>query len=94
VTGAVPGAAGHVSWLGHLGGLVGGAASGWVFRTRRGGARKAPAPASRPGLGTGGSGPAGGAGSGGAGSGGTGEFQPGAGNPRAELHKELRDLGY
>jgi membrane associated rhomboid family serine protease len=31
---AVPGAPNGVSWLAHLGGLVGGIASGWIFRER------------------------------------------------------------
>ena len=34
LTVAIPGAHG-VSWIGHLGGLVGGVAAGWIFRTRR-----------------------------------------------------------
>jgi membrane associated rhomboid family serine protease len=33
---AIPGAPGGVSWIGHLGGLIGGLISAWVFRTSRG----------------------------------------------------------
>ena len=66
-----------VSWIGHLGGLIGGIASGWIFRTRRtvpGTVRgKVPGdPGGRP--------PA------------TTVAVP-ADNPRADLHKELGDLG-
>ena len=53
LTVAIPGAHG-VSWIGHLGGLVGGVACGWIFRTRRPAkpAVKPPAnPAAGPGTG-------------------------------------------
>ncbi|WP_240677579.1 rhomboid family intramembrane serine protease [Actinacidiphila soli] len=42
LTVAVPGTPG-VSWLGHLGGLVGGVVGAWVFRDRRGGRAIEPA---------------------------------------------------
>jgi hypothetical protein len=76
LTVAIPGAPG-VSWIGHLGGLIGGIASGWIFRTRRtvpGTVQgKVPGdPGGRP--------PA------------TTVAIP-ADNPRADLHKELGDLG-
>jgi membrane associated rhomboid family serine protease len=79
LTVAIPGAHG-VSWIGHLGGLVGGIASGWIFRTRRGlprGGRAKP-----PGR----SGPAGPTKTG-------KELQVGQDHPRADLYKELGDLG-
>ncbi len=82
LTVAIPGTPG-VSWIGHLGGLVGGIASGWVFRSSRRGlnvARKDP---------------------GVTGSGstrasttrGTVAVPVSPDNPRADLHKELGDLG-
>ncbi|WP_377270179.1 rhomboid family intramembrane serine protease [Peterkaempfera sp. SMS 1(5)a] len=70
---AVPGTPG-VSWLGHLGGLVGGLAGAWIFRDRR-----RPRPARRVG---GESAPAV-----------SGAPSAPAGGPRADLHKELGDLG-
>lgn len=71
LTVAVPGTPG-VSWLGHLGGMIGGLAEAWLFRDRR----------SRAGAqrdGTGGA-P-------------DGSVQVSSDNPRADLHKELGDLG-
>jgi membrane associated rhomboid family serine protease len=77
LTVAIPGAPG-VSWIGHLGGLVGGVASGWIFRTRRtvpGTAQaKIPVDSGRaPGT--------------------TVSVPTTPDNPRADLYKELGDLG-
>ncbi len=47
LTVAIPGTPG-VSWIGHLGGLVGGLAAGWIFRARRG-PRRPTAPPRKPG---------------------------------------------
>jgi hypothetical protein len=76
LTVAIPGTPG-VSWMGHLGGLIGGVAAGWIFRTRRavsgtGRDKVSGGSAGRP--------PA------------TTVVVP-ANNPRADLHKELGDLG-
>jgi len=73
LTVAIPGTPG-VSWVGHLGGLIGGIAAGWVFRSRRGllAARKEPA---------------------GVTAGRTVAVPVSSDHPRADLHKELGDLG-
>ena len=76
LTVAIPGAHG-VSWVAHLGGLVGGIASGWIFRTRRGvprGRRTKPGATARSGSPS-------------------QELQVSPGHPRADLHKELGELG-
>ncbi|MET9877952.1 rhomboid family intramembrane serine protease [Actinacidiphila glaucinigra] len=75
LTVAVPGTPG-VSWLGHLGGLVGGLVGAWLFRDRR---VRGDRPARR-----GGGGPAAVT---------RGGVPLPADNPRADLHKELGDLG-
>ncbi len=79
LTVAIPGTPG-VSWIDHLGGLIGGLASGWIFRTKRR-ARRAdrtsPPPANSSGS----------------------PRQPGtavdltSANPRADLHRELGEMG-
>ena len=78
LTVALPGTPG-VSWIGHLGGLIGGIAAGWVFRSSKRGlniARKDPEV-----KGPGGTG------------GGTVAVPVSSDHPRADLHKELGDLG-
>ena len=78
LTVALPGTPG-VSWIGHLGGLLGGIAAGWVFRSSKRGlniARKDPevkGPGGTPGR--------------------TVAVPVSSDNPRADLHKELGDLG-
>jgi membrane associated rhomboid family serine protease len=74
LTVAIPGTPG-VSWLGHLGGLIGGVACGWIFRTRRGLPKVDRGKAVEPGR----SAPA--------------TVAVSADHPRADLHKELGDLG-
>jgi hypothetical protein len=78
LTVAIPGTPG-VSWIGHLGGLIGGIASGWIFRTRRTvpGTAKAKIPAD----------------SGGRAAASTVAVPTTPDNPRADLYKELGDLG-
>src|SRR3984957_5295938 len=80
LTVAIPGTPG-VSWIGHLGGLIGGIAAGWIFRTRRG---RRDRDQSRP---------AGGSGGGTSGRGSTVAVPVNPGNPRADLHRELGELG-
>ncbi|MEV6180314.1 rhomboid family intramembrane serine protease [Streptomyces sp. NPDC052015] len=80
LTVAVPGTPG-VSWLGHLGGLIGGLVGAWLFRNRRP-RGDVSGPAAGPGRADGD----------------TGQLTQGkpsapSGHPRADLHKELRDLG-
>jgi membrane associated rhomboid family serine protease len=76
LTVAIPGTPG-VSWVGHLGGLIGGIASGWIFRTRR----KVPGPGRAKPPGDSGRGP------------GTAVRPVSQGNPRADLYKELGEMG-
>ncbi|MFF4565648.1 rhomboid family intramembrane serine protease [Streptomyces sp. NPDC001435] len=74
LTVAVPGTPG-VSWLGHLGGLIGGLAGAWLFRDRR----SRPRPTAHS--------------DGTSGTAALRDPQVHADNPRADLHKELGDLG-
>ena len=76
LTVAIPGTPG-VSWMGHLGGLIGGIASGWIFRTRR----AVPGRGRRPGD------------SGGRSPEGAVAVPTSPDHPRADLYKELGDLG-
>jgi len=78
LTVAIPGTP-RVSWIGHLGGLVGGIAAGWIFRTRRKAVRE-PGRTKLPGD-SGGS------------PGATVAVPTRPGHPRADLYKELDDMG-
>jgi membrane associated rhomboid family serine protease len=78
LTAAVPDAPG-VSWIGHLGGLIGGIASGWIFRTRRKASRRdRTAPPGDPGRSS---------------PGGAAVMPVSPGDPRADLYKELGEMG-
>jgi membrane associated rhomboid family serine protease len=83
LTVAIPGTPG-VSWIGHLGGLIGGIAAGWIFRGRRGlpVARRGSIP-----------GDSGGRTTASTAAGSTVAVPVSPDNPRADLHKELGDLG-
>ncbi|MER5885297.1 rhomboid family intramembrane serine protease [Streptomyces sp. NPDC001941] len=85
VTVAVPGTPG-VSWLAHLGGLVGGMAGAYLLRDR---SARAATPAGAPGPGAVGPGDGPGRPALGKGRSGTGD----SGSGREDLHKELKDLG-
>ena len=83
LTVAIPGTPG-VSWIGHLGGLVGGIAAGWIFRSTKRGlnvARTGPAVKGRDSTTRASAAP------------GTVAVPVSKDNPRADLHKELGDLG-
>ena len=84
LTVAIPGTHG-VSWLGHLGGLIGGLAAGWIFRTRRS------LPKADRGRVPGG--PGGSGGSGGQTTGAAVALPTSPDHPRSDLYKELGDLG-
>jgi membrane associated rhomboid family serine protease len=73
-----------IGWQAHIGGLVGGVLAGWVFRERAAGGAPNKPRSHRPGKSGGKSGS-----SKSRGSTGTGVYS----GPRAELHKELDDLG-
>ena len=88
LTVAIPGTPG-VSWIGHLGGLVGGVASGWVFRSSKRGLNiarkdpevKGPGSPTRASAARAGTKP------------GTVAVPVSPDNPRSDLYKELGDLG-
>lgn len=69
---AVPGAPNNVSWIAHLGGLIGGLACGWIFRTRRGLRYKSRSTGTAPA---------------------TAVLPVSQDNPRADLYKELGEMG-
>jgi hypothetical protein len=73
---AIPGTPG-VSWVDHLGGLIGGIAAGWIFRTRRSSQGRTRLPHD----------------SSGGSPGATVAVPTSPDHPRADLYKELGDLG-
>jgi membrane associated rhomboid family serine protease len=80
LTVAIPGTPG-VSWIGHFGGLVGGLASGWIFRTKRRGPRADRTAPPAPGDSSRGSREA------------STAIEASSGNPRADLHRQLGEMG-
>ena len=86
---AIPGTP-HVSWLAHLGGLIGGVAGGWIFRTRK---EAAQGQARSGTAGQEGRAVAAVAAGGQALAAGPGHCPSPPDNPRADLHKELGELG-
>jgi membrane associated rhomboid family serine protease len=98
---ALPGTPG-ISWLGHLGGLIGGVAAAWLLRTPRGAVSRgfrrpavATAPAGSTGRGSTGGSSAGGGSAGGGSAGGGSAGGGSTGSQSAEdLLRQLKDMGF